>query len=157
MGNGQFKFDHRLSILKKILTLNMNRLIIILVLIFSLFKAESQTQFLAKGKIEYERKINIHRQFDDMEFDDEWFKEYVSKMPRFHTTYFDLYFNDEQTIYKPGKEVQNPETWGVGPAKANVIVTDLNKKIAVRQKAVFEDTYLIQDSVRKINWKITDE
>jgi GLPGLI family protein len=137
--------------------MNMNKCIIVLVFVLGFLKAEAQTQFLAKGKIEYERKINVHRQFDDLGYDDEWFKEYVSKMPKFHTTYFDLYFDDEQTIYKPGKEVQNPETWGVGPAKENVIVTDLNKKMVTSQKAVFENTYLIQDSIRKIEWKITDE
>jgi GLPGLI family protein len=137
--------------------MNLKKSIIALVFVLGFIKAESQAQFLAKGKIEYERKINVHRQFDDMDFDDEWFKEYVSKMPKFHTTYFDLYFDDEQTIYKPGKEMQNPETWGIGPAKENVIATDLNKKIVTSQKAVFENTYIIQDSVRKIEWKITDE
>ena len=137
----------------------MKRLIIIIVFIISLAQSKAQTQFIAKGKIEYERKINVHRQFDDLGFDDEWFKEYVTKMPRFHTTYFDLYFNDEQTLYKPGKEAQNnlQSIWGIGPAKENVIVTDLNKKIGISQKAVFEDTYIIQDSVRKFEWRISDE
>src|SRR5689334_703578 len=103
----------------------MKRLIIIIVFIISLAQSKAQTQFIAKGKIEYERKINVHRQFDDLGFDDEWFKEYVTKMPRFHTTYFDLEFNDEQTLYKPGKEAQNnlQSIWGIGPAKENVIVT----------------------------------
>src|SRR5437764_3487027 len=107
----------------------MKQLIVILVVVLSHAQSKAQTQFIAKGKIEYERKINIHRQFDDLGYDDEWFKDYVTKLPRFHTTYFDLYFNDDRTIYKPGRETQNPpQTWGIGPAKENVIVTDLKNK-----------------------------
>ncbi len=130
----------------------------IFLLLFSfccVLSAESQTQFLAKGKIEFERKINVHRQYEGE--DDSWYKEYIAKMPKFNTTYFDLYFNDTKTLYKPGKEMQNPRFWGIGPAKENVIVTDLEKGLFSSQKAVFEDTYLIQDSVHKLDWKLADE
>ncbi|MEJ0079777.1 MAG: GLPGLI family protein [Puia sp.] len=39
----------------------------------------------------------------------------------------------------------------------NTIFTDLGAKRIVDQKKVFEQTYLITDSTRKIKWKITDE
>ena len=39
----------------------------------------------------------------------------------------------------------------------NTIFTDLTDKMAVDQKKVFEQTYLVKDSVRKIKWKITGE
>lgn len=137
----------------------MKKLIILFVIVIAFVESNAQTQFIAKGKIEYERKINVHRQFDDWDMDDGWFKEYVSKLPRFYTTYFDLYFDDVRTIYKPGREVaqQNPQTWGLGPAKQNVIVTDLTTKTATSQKAVFEDTYLILDSLTSFQWRITNE
>ena len=35
--------------------------------------------------------------------------------------------------------------------------TDLTTQSSVDQKKVFEQTYLVKDSVRKIKWKITDE
>src|SRR5437870_7244104 len=119
----------------------MKKLVTLFISIFALSISQSQTTFLAKGKIEFERKINVHRQFDDM-VDDDWFKEYVTKMPKFNTSFFDLYFDEKKTIYKPGRETQNSQVWGIGPAKENVIVTDLQKKISTGQKAVFEDTYL---------------
>jgi len=134
----------------------MKKIIIIALAIGIAMAGQSQTQFIAKGKIEFERKINVHRQFEDEE-QDSWLKEYLSKIPKFNTSYFDLYFNDTKTIYKPGRETQNPRVWGIGPAKENVVVTDLEKMLVSSQKAVFEDTYLVQDSARKLEWKVADE
>jgi len=133
----------------------MKKIFVFIISISIINSVYSQAQFLAKGKIEYERKINVHRQYEGEE--DDWFKEYISKMPKFNTTYFDLYFNDTKTIYKPGREMQNPRVWGIGPAKENVIVTDLTTGLSTSQKAVFEDTYIIQDSVRKMQWRLADE
>ncbi len=38
--------------------------------------ANAQVKFVEVGKIEFERKINVHRQFDLSE-DDSWFKGFV--------------------------------------------------------------------------------
>lgn len=118
---------------------------------------QAQTQFLAKGKIEFERKINVHRQFE-LEDNDTWYKEYVSKLPKFYLSYFDLYFSDDKTVYKHNRDGDGPKNiWGLGPAKENVIMTDLNKHAFTGAKRVFEENYLVQDSVRNIQWKITSE
>ncbi|MGY0037582.1 GLPGLI family protein [Pedobacter sp. NJ-S-72] len=39
----------------------------------------------------------------------------------------------------------------------NTTYTDLNTKQQTTQKKVFEETFLVKDSTRVINWKITDE
>jgi len=135
----------------------MKKILIVVTALFLSLSGFAQTQFLAKGKIEFERKINVHRQYESENEDDTWFKEYISKLPKFNTTYFDLYFSDTKTLYKPGREMQNPRVWGIGPAKENLIVTDLEKQIFTAQKLVFEDNYLIQDSIRQVEWKISDE
>jgi GLPGLI family protein len=41
--------------------------------------------------------------------------------------------------------------------QVNTIFTDLNASTASDQKKVFEETFLVKDSTRKINWKITSE
>jgi GLPGLI family protein len=38
-----------------------------------------------------------------------------------------------------------------------VIYADLDNEKGVSQKKVFEEVFLVQDSLRKIKWKITDE
>jgi GLPGLI family protein len=39
----------------------------------------------------------------------------------------------------------------------NTIYTDLQTETSIEQKKVFEETFLVKDSTRKIRWKITDE
>ena len=117
----------------------------------------AQVKFLSVGKIEFERKINVHRQREGSE-DDTWYKEFISKQPRFYTSYFDLHFTESKTLYKPGREGEQFRAWWiVGPSKENVVITDIEKQLMNSQKKVFEDTYLLTDSIGKLEWKITEE
>ncbi len=137
----------------------MKKFSLIIIALLSITFCEAQVQFLAKGKIEFERKINVHRQVEDNN-DNEFLKTMMSKIPKIHTSYFDLYFSDSKTIYKPGKEIQASTatpSWFLGPSKDNVVITDLEKESFTSLKKVFEDTYLIQDSIKKLEWKIADE
>ena len=117
----------------------------------------AQTQFLLKGKIEFERKINVHKQLDPDE-NDNWYKEFIAKQPKFYTSYFDLHFNGNKTVYKPGRETDPFRNWWlIGPSKENVVVADMETQIVNSQKKVFEDIYLLQDTIGNIQWKITEE
>jgi len=112
--------------------------------------------FLSQGRIEFERKLNLYAQIDDDD-DQEW-KELMKKsMPQFKTTYFDLEFNGNKTLYKPGREnTDNNKLWD-RPAEDNIVFTDLIAQSASTQKNVFEQKFLVQDSTRQIKWKITNE
>lgn len=135
----------------------MKKILLLICLTASTLLAGAQTQFLAKGKIEFERKINVHKQYEPDE-NDTWYKEYVSKLPKFHTSYFDLYFSDTRTMYKHNRDGDGPKNfWGIGPSKENTIYTDLAKQTYTGAKRVFEDNYLVQDSTRKLQWKLSDE
>lgn len=47
--------------------------------------------------------------------------------------------------------------WGAKPVDTDVSIQDFKKGIAINQKEVFENTYLIKDSSRTWEWKIADE
>lgn len=115
----------------------------------------SQQQFIVKGKIEFERKTNIHKQFDNNSFSEMMKK----SLPQYKTEYFDLYFSEDKSLYKPGKEVaqQKIPEWMSWPASDNVVFNDMHEGKFTSQKAVFENTFLVQDSLRKMNWKITPD
>lgn len=126
---------------------------------FLFISAFAQQQFIVKGKIEFEKKVNMHRQLDSEE--DEGWREMIKKMvPPTKTSYFDLTFNGNKTIYNPGREVvttQKAPDWFDGPANDNIVYTDLEKQNTISQKTVFDNVFNVQDSVRKINWKITPD
>ena len=138
----------------------MKKIALYTLMIFIGFTSQAQTKFVQAGKIEYERKINVHRQFEGRD-DDEWIKEYLSKMPKFHTTYFDLYFEGNKTSYKPGRETDDSKKtanmWGIGPAKENLVAVDLTKKEIKSVKTVFEQTFLVADTASQFEWKISQE
>ena len=115
------------------------------------------TIFLGHGKIEYERRINVFAQIGN---DDDQWSEFRKKLSNhFKTSYFDLLFTQDKSLYRPGRESADREVFNFwqAPAQDNIVYSDLDNAKAVSQKNVFEQAFLIQDSLRQIKWKITDE
>ena len=115
------------------------------------------TVFLSSGKIEFERKINVFAQIGNG--DDQW-TELAKKMANhFKTSYFDLLFTGDKSLYKPGRESSDKDAFMFfqSPAQDNTVWCDLAHEKAVSVKNVFEQTFLVQDSLRHIRWKISDE
>jgi len=136
----------------------LNSIIIFTPLLFlTVTKTKAQnTVFLSQGRIEFERKVNLYAQLDDIE--DEAWRDLIKKSrPQFKTSYFDLQFNGNKTLFKSGRENSDNNKLWQEPAEDNVVFTDLDKEQRISQKNVFEEKFLLQDSTRKIQWKITDE
>ncbi|HVX25926.1 MAG TPA: GLPGLI family protein [Parafilimonas sp.] len=133
--------------------------IIILFSFTSTIKAQNAI-FLSQGRIEFEKKISLWAIMDEQaenSDDASWAALEKKIVPQFKTTYFDLEFDDGKTLYKPGREnPENNKLWQ-SPAEDNVVFTNLKDSLSVAQKHVYEQTFLVNDSTRKIKWKITDE
>lgn len=129
-----------------------------MILSFLLTTIVARAQYTTTGKIEYERKINVYAQMAEME-NNTWFEKLKSQIPKFSSTYFDLIFDTARSIYKPGKEVEGSafKMFGGGPATENVVYTDFNAQKVTANKKVYEQKFLVQDSVRKIDWVVKDE
>jgi GLPGLI family protein len=112
------------------------------------------TIFLAQGRIEFERKVNLYSQLEN---DDSWSDLQKKTMPKFKTSYFNLIFTKNKTFYQPGRDNPDNNKLWQQPAEENVIYADFETEKSISQKRVFEQFFLIQDSTRKIQWKITDE
>lgn len=134
-------------------------------IIFCLMALNSKTQnaiFISQGKIEFERKDNLYDQFKDFEWDDGSFSDLMKKaMPKFKLTYYDLNFSDNTTLFKPGRENHENDKlldwFSQLPGESNTIYSNLRSKKLISQKSVYGTMFLVEDSTRKIKWKITDE
>lgn len=115
-----------------------------------------QAQFILKGKIEFEKTVNLHKR---MEMGDEgWGAEMKKNTPEYRHTYFNLLFTDGKTIYQPGRESnEKANPWWDGPASENIIYTDVASGNFTASKQVFDQAFLVQDSLHKYKWKITNE
>jgi GLPGLI family protein len=132
-------------------------ILLLAVLAFARPAHAQNTIFLSHGKIEYERRVNVFAQIGN---DDDQWSEFRKKLSNhFKTSYFDLVFTGDKSLYRPGRESADREVFNFwqSPAQDNIIYSDLNNAKAVSEKNVFEQAFLVQDSLRHIRWKITDE
>ncbi|OIR13254.1 protein of unknown function (porph_ging) [mine drainage metagenome] len=133
----------------------MKKINYLIIILFGFQSATAQAgRFITEGRIEFERKLNLYSQFTD---DNLWSDDIKKSIPKFKTTYYNLSFSNNKTFYQPGREIADNNKLWEQPAEENIIYTDLNKHQSISQKKIFEKTFLITDSTRKINWKITDE
>jgi GLPGLI family protein len=116
-------------------------------------------QYTMSGKIEYEKKVNSHARMKDYGDDNNsWYERMKSEVPKFSITYFDLSFDRKRSIYKPGREVPvTAKSFGSDPAADNVVFSDLVGRKVTAVKQVFDEKFVIEDSMRKIEWKLKDE
>lgn len=121
----------------------------------------ASAQYTTYGKISYERKTNVHQQMEamlDNDDDRSWVDNMKKMQPKFSVTYFEYSFNDQYALYKPGKESETKlKGWGTPPAYENTVFTDFKKEQVTAYKEVYEERFLVQDSMRKLQWKIQDE
>ena len=120
--------------------------------IFFLFSATSHAQqFISSGKIEYEVRVNNHRMFSSGIFA-EMFKD---KMPNFSTYYYNLTFNNNKAIYKFDRlNEKDKMPWNDNTREENTWFSDYTANQYSNLKFVFDETYLLSDTLMHINWKI---
>ena len=127
----------------------MKKFIALIITLISL--TSYSQQFINTGMIEYEVRVNNHRMYGDGFFG-EMFKD---KMPNFSTTYYTLTFDNNKTLYKYDRlNEKDKMPWGSNNAEDNIWYTDLNSSTRVNQKFVFDQTYLLSDTLMKMDWKL---
>jgi len=135
----------------------MKRYFLIYILMLAGFAANAQ--HILAGKIEYERRVNMHAQMEEME-GNAWVEKMKAQLPKFNTSYFDMVFDTTRVMYKPGKEVAENaamKMFGSGPATQNVVLTDFHANKVKANKAVFDQKFSVEDTLRVMEWKEKDE
>ncbi|MFD0792637.1 GLPGLI family protein [Mucilaginibacter litoreus] len=143
---------------------------LILTVISSLFCtalfAQANAHFTTSGKIEYEKRVNMYAVIkkrlgnDDNGFASQAFDNYKKNQPQFKTLKSTLTFTNNKTSFTPAPVETVSNNWfGDMPEshQDNIIYTDFDTQVSTSSKKVFEEQFLVKDTVRKINWKITDE
>lgn len=123
-----------------------------------LLPALLHAQFTTQGKISYERKTNVKMQMQGE--DNEWIKSVISQMPKTLSSFFVMNFTPVQSAYHFDRmeEVKGAAFFGArGPARENSVLVDFDKQKVYAKKEVFETTYIVEDSMRVLEWKIEDE
>ncbi|MGN6212047.1 GLPGLI family protein [Parafilimonas sp.] len=116
---------------------------------------------LREGRIEFEKKVNMYSYVDanDQNIYGQSIEQYKQNNPQFKSILFDLYFKDNETLYKRSlKNTQsgNSLIWKYFDSD-NSIYLNFKDGIRISQRKIFEQIFVIQDTIENIKWKITEE
>lgn len=122
-------------------------------------------RFVESGVITYQKRVNMYAKIkaqitDNNSFMQQAYEQYRKTQPQFNEYDYSLSFGSNQSIYKPQGKPQNTRGFfGNDPSidMGNTVYSNLNDWQSISQKSVYEETFLVTDSIRKIDWKITDE
>jgi GLPGLI family protein len=136
--------------------------IALLVVIGLTCKGQDAGQIIESGRLEFERRENVYFYLDnyygtllgDMKT---YATDYKSKNPQFKSTAFILDFDKTQTFYAPKNKSELKTDFLSGFASGNTVFSALDKRWSISRKELLGITYSIEDSTRRIYWKLTDE
>ena len=139
-------------------------------ILMALTSTAQNIRFVTQGTIEYEKRVNsyalIKQQIKSWGGGDDGyykaaFENYQKNNPQFKTSKSTLYFGNGTTAFIPTEDAVVATNGWFGDMiefrQANHILTDVKNGTSKTQKKVYDETYMVSDSTRKINWKITDE
>jgi GLPGLI family protein len=134
--------------------------------LFSRPAAAQKTGFCKTGTIEYVKTVNMYDFVQRrMDKDNESYMQgaidnYKAGHGQFRKEQSTLAFTLDKTLYLPAEGADTSGSFfdkDAAIGQPNTVFTDIRSGISIKQKALFDQTLLLKDSLRKINWKITDE
>jgi len=126
------------------------RKLIVLPVLFCQLMLTAQT-FVGSGMIEFEVRTNNHKVFGD----GIWAEMFKDRIPQFSTTYYHYTFDQDKAVYKYNRRDERAKLpWSRGEEEDNIWFSDYGAGTFTHQKWVFDNTYLMSDSLMKIEWKL---
>ena len=137
---------------------NMKHLCLLFLLIASGSCVKAQVKFIGSGRIEFEKRTNQFFLFEGENEDNDWIIEMKKSYPKMISETYVMEFNEEKTMYKILKEDPTGKyVWGRKPSESDVVVKDLRNNQIALQRDIFEQTYLVKDSMQNYQWRMTNE
>jgi len=120
--------------------------------------ANAQVKFISSGHIEFEKRSNQFSYYDQEDEQNIWITEMKKTFPKMVSETYVMDFNEDKTVYKMLKaDPAGKYVWGRKPSEDDITVKDMRNGQIALQRDIFEQTYLIKDSLRNYKWRITNE
>lgn len=127
-----------------------------ILVLFVLAITYSGMDALKEGVITYEQKINLHRRLPDPEM--------KNMVPEFQTYQTQLFFTENETLYKPIEEEEDEEVEAGGGGMrmrfrrpTAIIYRHLANNQKLEQIEFMGKNYLIEGTNKQMPWKVTGE
>jgi GLPGLI family protein len=119
-------------------------------LLLSVTELVNAQEFVTRGKIEFEIKVNNKHNYTAEERAENSF---LAALPEYTISYRDLIFSWNQSVYQLGRK----GTVAANAQNEGVVYTDLEKQQTIQKNMQFDEYYVFADSVKKVKWKIENE
>ncbi|WP_121357070.1 GLPGLI family protein [Flavisolibacter nicotianae] len=131
----------------------MKKSFLLLVILFAV-AARAQQVFHNTVKIEFEKVVYVRQQYKELS--PEWYETFKNQMPEQAVNYYEFLGDTTRSVFRETKEAPvNPRSWYQPIADKNVVYNDYKAGKTITQKPVFEETFLMEDSLLRIRWKLT--
>ncbi|HEV8286003.1 MAG TPA: GLPGLI family protein [Chitinophagaceae bacterium] len=134
----------------------MKKIFICIALLIFFSQLQAQTNFFGTVKIEFQKTVYARQLYKEMF--QQWYDMFKDRVPAQVVSYFDFIGDTAKSIFKPGKEAPfDPKSFYNAVADKNVVYTDYKSQKITAQKPVYEETFLVEDSLLKIKWKLVPD
>ena len=136
----------------------MKKTVIISACLLFVITVSAQEYFFSRIRVEYDKTVSVRAMFKDLEGNSSWFQQWQDRYPVSVVSQFVFIGDTSQSIYQPAKDViHDPRSFYRPLADKNIVYTNYKNQTTVSQKPVFEETFLMEDSLLKIKWKLTSD
>lgn len=146
----------------------INWSLLIALLLLVTYEGHSQNvRFVNSGTIEYEKRVNMYAKLakritkGNSSWMQQIYDQYKKTQPQFTTVKTTLSFSRDASLYKPVETNTPPANnfFSNDPTidLKKIIYTDFRTGKSISEKSLYEEVFFIEDSLRKIRWKITNE
>lgn len=135
----------------------MKKIVLMLSTLMITIIANAQQQ---QGKVIYQRIMQMHIMLDNND-------EISHMLPKSRTDEFELTFGNNQSIWKHIDDADaSDEISGGGggmhisimtPGQNDIVFCDFSLGKKVEQKEIFDKKFVVTDSIKKLNWKLTGD
>jgi GLPGLI family protein len=134
----------------------MKKLLFTTLIFFSVIICTAQQK---EGKVIYDRITKMQIQIDDS-------NQGALNLPQTRTDKFELLFGNNQSLWHISDEQTPEEDNGggggvqirmIGGGVDDISYYDISKGTSTEQRDMFEKKFVVSDSIRKLNWKLTGE
>lgn len=137
--------------------------ICLLIMGFTQLSAQ-ENRMITSGSIAYERSNNMYalikREIGENDVSKLRFEEYKKRFPQFKKSYSILAFSERESLFTPLKDHSVSDNYfDLNPVamQHNITYVDYTANLQVTQKQMFEEIFLVKDTLAAIKWKLMDE
>lgn len=128
--------------------------LLIIAFIVAFFTSHTQQVFIDQVSVDYTKTISWWPMAKEMW--PEWFESDKDRMPKEIISVFNFTGDNTKSVYTRIKEPERkPGMWFQSFADENTVYNDYTTGMTITQKPIYEETYLLQDTMLNIKWKIT--